>query len=868
MSKQIVIDIKALDHLSAPVRGMMGDLLRMGDASIKMEKDATSSFKKIMGSVISVRGMIVGLIGTAAAGFGAAALWKGLVGTAEQMDRIGDEAIRLGMGVEQLSQLKYTADLANVSFESLANGIFTAQKNIGTFVVTGSGRAAPALRALGVPLRDANGQVRQMTELLPDFIDALNAIPDINKRNFLASKLFGDGPEFIRLLAEGGDRLRAFNSEAKALGVVFTPEQIKKANEFRDSLDRVSAAWFGVRAAAVVRASPALTDLLNAAAPRIAAIPEMVENLFGNIRDALSDGPNRKAARDKFSEFFGSLGDLAWAGIKGVGLVTIAAGSEVGALVVKTIFRKLMGYGADAITDLMVGYTAMVDTGVKILAARSPQMAKAVRAVFPLATGFAEELRDGMMGLADDAETTSQAVKRVAGTMDQDLVPTVRRVMTDMRGEIDATSERFLTSADSIVGWTKAMARTSIPKLPDRPKQLVVEDTRRDWTGEWIDGLTQGLTDFKDKARETFELGRSMALSFADSMTDDLTSAIVDVAGGVRSLKDAMRELGASTLRMLSEMIVKFLLLRAVTGFFSAPSVTAGSVGSIGGTGGVGGAASFGGAGAGVFANTGGVILPGRIERFARGGISRGIAALLTPREMIVSPEGVRKNPDVLARINRGERIDLGLGGLGKYAAMLIGSASLSAAAGPVVNGKDFAYGALVPGPNVNQDIVPARLPAGAGVISRKGVENNDVRMLTLIARGVDVESGFLVAGGTREKPQKLNLGGIVGGGVFARPESTWRDDLASVARAPVGAGRVGVAGDGPASQYRGGGSSGPVSVSVNVPVTVNVTSAAGAGVSEIQKAMAGVGQQVAEIVVRQLEARGAIRDRMREALR
>lgn len=643
MAKQLLIDIKAVDNLSPQVRAMVGNMLVMGDASVQAEKKASTSFERIVKSALSLKGLLVGLAATIGAGFGVRAAWAGLNDAAAQMDHIGDEAGRLGIAVEQLSSLKYTADIANVSFESLADGIFKAQRGIGEFTTTGGGKASEALKLLNVQLRDSAGHIRQMDELLPEFVDSLNAIPDTNRRNFLAAKIFGDGPEFIRLLAEGGARLRAINQEARALGVVFSPEQIAVANAFRDSIDRVRNAWFGLRAAVLVRVGPDLTEILNRAASAIAAAPQVAGTLVHNIAAAFGTGPESAEAAGKLQAWVESMGGVVVSSLKLAAVGIMAGGLAIFRIVIDVIGRDAM----ERITkwSAFTGETYLkgVANGIK----GHPMIEEAFGATFDK--------------INEQSKSVNDRVKELAGSFTSDVAPAVAAAMAMVRGEVAKAAGDFAAATDALTGLSAAMANTRINTLPDRFKAKPggAPEEKLDW----MRGAIQGFEEFKLKADDAFGFARQAAGQLAESGVDGLTTALVDAASGVKSLGAAFQQFGQQTLRMLSEMITKMLIFRLISGI-------AGSF--------AGGVPQLAGDESDFFANRGG-IAP---QRFAGGGLVR---AMLTPGEAILPPGSF--DPSWLHAANKMAR-----GGM------------------------------LVPGPDVNADIVPALLRPGTGVLTRSAV--------------------------------------------------------------------------------------------------------------------------------------------------
>lgn len=73
--------------------------------------------------------------------------------------------------------------------------------------------------------------------------------------------------------------------------------------------------------------------------------------------------------------------------------------------------------------------------------------------------------------------------------------------------------------------------------------------------------------------------------NLAVHMVDDLARSIADVAAGTKTASEAFREMAASILRDLGQMIIKAALWRAVSGFMGGGSTGGAPVGVVGAAG-------------------------------------------------------------------------------------------------------------------------------------------------------------------------------------------------------------------------------------------------------------------------------------------
>lgn len=179
----------------------------------------------------------------------------------------GEEALKLskktGIGIEALQKLGHAAHMADLDHAQFATSLKFLNKNI--FEASQSqGDSAEAFRRMGISLRGAGGQLRKADDVLLSLSDRFKALPDGPQKTAMAMKIFGRaGNDMIPLLNEGSARIREMGIEAEELGLIFSEDAAKAANEMNDNLKRAQGAIKGLTYALGNQLIPVVSELLN-----------------------------------------------------------------------------------------------------------------------------------------------------------------------------------------------------------------------------------------------------------------------------------------------------------------------------------------------------------------------------------------------------------------------------------------------------------------------------------------------------------------------------------------------------------------------------------------------------------------------------
>jgi hypothetical protein len=174
-------------------------------------------------------------------------------------DSMGKVAQATGLQIEQLSRLDYAARFGGV--EDLGRQLQVLHKNT-ILASQGTGTQAAAFRALGVEVRDANGQIKTGDALLLELSDAFQKHEDGAAKSAAAQALFGDGAaKMIPLLNGGSQSLRELMTEAERFGLVVDANTSANAAKLNDNLFRMQAAFHGVANRVAAGLLPTMIDL-------------------------------------------------------------------------------------------------------------------------------------------------------------------------------------------------------------------------------------------------------------------------------------------------------------------------------------------------------------------------------------------------------------------------------------------------------------------------------------------------------------------------------------------------------------------------------------------------------------------------------
>jgi hypothetical protein len=185
---------------------------------------------------------------------------KNVIDEADDMNKL---SAKLGVPIEQLSQLAYAADLAGVPMEDLS----TALKKLSTAMsdAQSGGQFSKLFKAMGISVTDAKGQLKSSTAVMLEVSNKFDGMKNGAQKAALAVKYFGKaGLDMIPLLNDGAGSIREMMKEADALGLTLDGRTGDAAEQFNDNLSRLGSAVKGLAVQLTVALAPALAAISDA----------------------------------------------------------------------------------------------------------------------------------------------------------------------------------------------------------------------------------------------------------------------------------------------------------------------------------------------------------------------------------------------------------------------------------------------------------------------------------------------------------------------------------------------------------------------------------------------------------------------------
>lgn len=281
--------------------------------------NATKSLSGI-GSKLRTFGAALAPVAGAFAAVGGAAVAVSL-----KAGRMADELLDLsdmtGLTTDQLQEFRRVTNQAGVDTDVLAE----AAKKMTVRMATGAEGSADlrqGLKSLGISARDAEGNLRPMSEVMDESIVALAGMADEATRNVTATKLFGrSAAELAPVLGLGADEIERLRGEAHDLGLVIGGDALENANRFRQTWDGLQQELGGVVARVGVDLIPTMQTLADKVSGSWRpAIEKVADSFVFVVEAAVGFGDNLKKI---------------WIGIQGITLHAvqgiIGAVAELGA---------------------------------------------------------------------------------------------------------------------------------------------------------------------------------------------------------------------------------------------------------------------------------------------------------------------------------------------------------------------------------------------------------------------------------------------------------------------------------------------------------------------------------------------------------
>lgn len=232
LEREIAIAEAKQKSLNKEIRKLEASTSTLGQASQKMAAFGNATTKA--GESLRGLSMVAGAVDVALAGI--------TIKAGQTADDLNTMSKITGISTDELQKYKYSADLLDVSVETIAKSQTKMKKSMYS-AQQGSKTMADAFAKLGVSIEDSNGNLRSQDEVFTESIKALGQMSNETERDALAMQIFGkSASELNPLIEDNGETFERVAQIFANNGLeVVDQETIDKANQFQDALDTLKA---------------------------------------------------------------------------------------------------------------------------------------------------------------------------------------------------------------------------------------------------------------------------------------------------------------------------------------------------------------------------------------------------------------------------------------------------------------------------------------------------------------------------------------------------------------------------------------------------------------------------------------------------
>lgn len=224
--------------------------------------------------------------GVAAVGAGMVAAGTALGGSllaatrsaANYGDAMFDLSQKTGISAATLGSYKLLADQSGTSIEGLSAGMKILSRNMLAAATDSKGVQAQLFNALGISVKDASGNMRELSDIMPQIAERFKGMEDGALKNALAQKLMGrSGEALIPFFNEGSAAMIESAAAAEKYGTALTDAEAAMSDKFNDTLEETKAGMQGLSNAIGFALIPDLTSLVEKGNEWIATASQWVK---------------------------------------------------------------------------------------------------------------------------------------------------------------------------------------------------------------------------------------------------------------------------------------------------------------------------------------------------------------------------------------------------------------------------------------------------------------------------------------------------------------------------------------------------------------------------------------------------------------
>lgn len=334
------------------------------------------------GSAVNLAGHIglpLGLITGALAGFSVAGLKQAVSNFALLGDQVHKGAQAIGVSVDEYQRLTYVAGQSGVPVQELGASMGRLNKSIGEAAGGKNKDLAALFKRAGISMRDANGQLRSATDMLPELADLFARNGNAATQARMGNALFGRSWQTLAPLLQGGkDGIDELNARYKMLGIAVEEDGILAGEKFGDQMDDLNQVLRSYGNTITAKLLPVLAPMLEKTIQWAVANRDLITTRVSAFVKDIADNLAKvdwSGVINGIGEFVGGIKDfISWIGGAKNALIALAIVMNAQALMasialIGSIWRLIWGLGTLAVKAVPSAIASMGGLGSAMTAA-------------------------------------------------------------------------------------------------------------------------------------------------------------------------------------------------------------------------------------------------------------------------------------------------------------------------------------------------------------------------------------------------------------------------------------------------------------------------------------------------------------------
>lgn len=253
---QLKAILSAVDKMS-PVLKNVSQTAR---STRKYLADVGSSSMKLADQI----GVPLGLLSGAASALSVAGLKKIVQDFADSSAQITDASRGLGLTTTEYQRLGFIAEQSGTNIEALGSSLGKLNQGIALAAAGKNKDLAALFQQAGISVRDANGQLRSATDLLPQVADLFARNGNVALQARMGTALFGRSwQQLAPLLNDGSAGILELTERYRQLGLEVDQASIAAGDQFSDKLGEAQRVVNSYSYAIGAKLLPVLAPLLE-----------------------------------------------------------------------------------------------------------------------------------------------------------------------------------------------------------------------------------------------------------------------------------------------------------------------------------------------------------------------------------------------------------------------------------------------------------------------------------------------------------------------------------------------------------------------------------------------------------------------------